>query len=250
MLGLKRVLAPRVRPRARTLTGRASWFSETPLQRFLWRLSVGTAGAMVLYGAFRTWTDYLDPGARSRDEAVVSSIPLYSGNPVVFLDLELDGKPLGRVLLQLRKDVAPRTSENFRRLCTGEPGFGYKGSRVHAVVPGSYLRGGDITHGTGLGGRSADGLPIPDESHKLRHIGPGVLSMVSPGGPGNATSQWHLALSKAPFMDYQNLVFGNVISGMDVLYEAESVFRAGGGNLRVARSGELRVDEDVTASRA
>jgi peptidyl-prolyl isomerase F (cyclophilin D) len=54
----------------------------------------------------------------------------------VFFDLEADGEALGRVTMELRGDVTPRTCENFRALCTGEFGFGYKDSTFHRVIPG------------------------------------------------------------------------------------------------------------------
>ena len=44
----------------------------------------------------------------------------------VFFDLSADGEKLGRVTMELRSDVVPKTAENFRALCTGEKGFGYK----------------------------------------------------------------------------------------------------------------------------
>ena len=49
-------------------------------------------------------------------------------NPKVFFDLSADSTPLGRVVMELRADVCPKTSENFRALCTGEKGYGYQGS--------------------------------------------------------------------------------------------------------------------------
>lgn len=140
------------------------------------------------------------------------------------MDVAIGTRAGGRIVFELFADVTPRTTENFRGLCTGEYGTGKKskkplsfiGCSFFRSVKGFYLQSGDFQFNNGDGGESIYGGTFADEDFSRRHTQAGVLSMANSGRNTNG-SQFFITLRRAPQLDNKHVVFGQVVAGMDVV---------------------------------
>ena len=122
----------------------------------------------------------------------------------------------GSIELRFFPDVAPNHVNNFIELA--KKGF-YDGTTFHRIIPGFMIQGGDPNskdpdrsrHGTGGPGYSVK-AEFNDRPHKR-----GTLSMARSADPDSAGSQFFICVADAPFLDGKYTVFGEVVSGMDVV---------------------------------
>jgi peptidyl-prolyl cis-trans isomerase A (cyclophilin A) len=131
----------------------------------------------------------------------------------------------GNFSIQLFEDLAPKTVANFTGLAEGskewtDPRTGkkstapyYNGTIFHRVIDGFMIQGGDPL-GQGTGG---PGYKFADEFHpKAKHTKAGILSMAN-AGPNTNGGQFFITLDQTPWLDNKHSVFGEVVSGMDVV---------------------------------
>lgn len=120
----------------------------------------------------------------------------------IYLDLES-----GRVVIELRPDLAPKHVERIKELT--RQGF-YDGLKFHRVIEGFMAQTGDPS-GNGTGG---SGKKLPAEFSAEKHVR-GTVSMARTNDPNSADSQFFIVFEPAPHLDRQYTVWGRVVEGME-----------------------------------
>ncbi|CAI4043854.1 peptidylprolyl isomerase CPR7 SKDI_10G2350 [Saccharomyces kudriavzevii IFO 1802] len=172
-------------------------------------------------------------------------------DPAVYLDISIDNKPIGRVVCRLFRESAPKTTENFYRLCAGDAksplkdqqSLSYKGNGFHRVVKNFMIQAGDIVFGTkddyssssvGKGGCSiyADEEEVKVNNLSFCHgnfedenlgefLEPFTLGMANLGSPNTNNSQFFITTYAAPHLNGKHSIFGKVIHGKSVVRAVE-----------------------------
>eukprot|EP00931_Biecheleriopsis_adriatica_P087860 TRINITY_DN62273_c0_g1_i1.p1 TRINITY_DN62273_c0_g1~~TRINITY_DN62273_c0_g1_i1.p1 ORF type:complete len:223 (+),score=70.66 TRINITY_DN62273_c0_g1_i1:45-713(+) len=162
----------------------------------------------------------------------MAAAPSSDGSIYVFLEVEISGVNIGRMIFKLYNNICPKTAENFRCLCNGERGQGlitkmplhFQASKFHRVIPGFMAQGGDFELGDGRGGESIYGGKFNDEAGglALRHAKRGLLSMANSGRDTNG-SQFFILFKPAHHLNGKHCVFGELVEGQATLDAIEGV---------------------------
>ena len=162
----------------------------------------------------------------------VSAAPRDPEN-TIYLDL-----PDGRVVIQLRPDLAPKHVVRIKELA--RKGF-YDGLTFHRVIPGFMAQTGD-PRGDGTGG---SGQFLPAEFSKEPHVR-GTVSMARAQSPNSADSQFFICFAPAPYLNSQYTVWGQVTSGMEAVDKVAAGTSQNNGQVdNPTRIVHMRVAADV-----
>ncbi|MGI0041887.1 MAG: peptidylprolyl isomerase, partial [Nitrosopumilaceae archaeon] len=181
---------------------------------------------------------YSSPTFNRNDTGVVSGVLIYQVNHSYVklesssIETNSEVKPTGDVatlstsfgdiVINFKEDVAPKTVDNFKKLA--QAGF-YDGTLFHRIIPGFVIQGGDpntISGQRDTWGMGDPGYKIPPEFSDLKHK-KYVVSMALGTDINSAGSQFFIMLGDAAWLDGQYTIFGEVISGKEIVDKIASL---------------------------
>ncbi len=187
---------------------------------------------------------YASPSLNSTSSGIVSGVLLYQVNPNYASqtsntnqetksevkptsvnptsDVGVISTKYGNIVIKFRDDVAPKTVANFEKLA--KSGF-YDGTIFHRIISGFVIQGGDPNTKSGsrdTWGTGDAGYTIPPEFSNLKHT-KYMVSMARGSDINSASSQFFIVLGDAPWLDGKYTIFGQVISGQDVVDKIASI---------------------------
>jgi len=151
-----------------------------------------------------------------------AKVPVDVTHKAIF-DVSQGGAPLGQITIGLFGKLVPKTVRNFATFASpqGLKGLSYANSKFHRIIKNFMIQGGDIVNGDGTGSISIYGSQFADENFDLRHTEPGMLSMANSGKDTNG-SQFFITTVATPWLDGKHVIFGKVISGMNIVKALEA----------------------------
>lgn len=163
------------------------------------------------------------------------TMKIESARPKVYLDIEIGGEKVGRVVAELFDDLAPKAAANFLSLVksdqkgTDDKVLSFKGNHFHKVIKNFMIQAGDITNGSdsydkdseelGTGGESIYGAPFKDEN-TAKFDTVFNLAMANTGAHSNK-SQFFINTYPSPHLSGKHTIFGRIIKGKSTIRTIE-----------------------------
>ncbi|CAG9771710.1 unnamed protein product [Ceutorhynchus assimilis] len=140
----------------------------------------------------------------------------------IYMDIKIDGTPVGRIIYGLFGEVAPKTVKNFKHIALhGIDGKSYAGTNFLVAVKKVMILAGDIQHNNGSGYLSIYGEYFEDETFEIQHESTGLLAMVNPGVPNSNGCMFLITTMPTPWLNGKNVIFGKVLRGHNVVHKIE-----------------------------